>query len=222
MNSMESLMTRLSSVGVIVKVAPVSRTHPVSTMRWWLGSSFLVIYCTVDVVKLVLHRCHHHHRSLWLKWLPPSFSRNILHCRRRQVGSPQVSPSSPVSVVEMVATKDHFTVEGMDAPCAIMFDMSHSVCRVHLHKRDVNWRRHKGKATSLVTKIQSLLTVLINILRTFLDTHFSYSLVLKYAFKGGDHQQLNYTQARQSCMTFSSRLISARHLPLIVVPMAAW
>ena len=139
------------------------------------------------------------------------FPRNIHHCRRRQVGSPQVSPSSPVSVVEMVATKDHFTVEGMDAPCAIMFDMSHSVCSVHLHKRDVNWRRHKGKATSLVTKIQSLLTVLINILRTFLDTHFSYSLVLKYAFKGGDHQQLNYTQARQSCMTFSSRLISTRH-----------
>jgi hypothetical protein len=98
------------------------------------------------------------------------FPRNILHCRRRQVGSPQVSPSSPVSVVEMVATKDHFTVEGMDAPCAIMFDMSHSVCRVQIHKRDVNWRRHKGKATSLVTKIQSLLTVLINILRTFLDT----------------------------------------------------
>ena len=49
------------------------------------------------------------------------FPRNILHCRRRQVGSPQVSPSSPVSVVEMVATKDHFTVEGMDAPCAIIF-----------------------------------------------------------------------------------------------------
>ena len=113
------------------------------------------------------------------------FPRNILHCRRRQVGSPQVSPSSPVSVVEMVDAEDHFTVEGMDAPCAIMFDMSHSVCSVHLHKRDVNWRRHKGKATSLVTKIQSLLTVLINISRTFLDTHFSYSLVLKYAFKGG-------------------------------------
>ena len=189
MNSMESLMTRLSSVGVIVKVAPVSRTHPVSTMRWWLGSSFLVIYCTVDVVKLVLHRCHHHHRSLWLKWLPP---RTILRLRVWMRLAP------------------------------LFFDMSHSVCRVHLHKRDVNWRRHKGKATSLVTKIQSLLTVLINILRTFLDTHFSYSLVLKYAFKGGDHQQLNYTQARQSCMTFSSRLISARHLPLIVVPMAAW
>ena len=60
------------------------------------------------------------------------FPRNILHCRRRQVGSPQVSPSSPVSVVEMVDAKDHFTVEGMDAPCAIMVDMSHGVCSVPL------------------------------------------------------------------------------------------